>query len=221
MTVDERPGPSGERPAHAVRFEAFYRGEWHPVVALGWSLTGSRATAEELAQDAFLDAYRRWERVGALERPGAWVRRAVANRAVSHRRHLRVVDAGATRLAAEARVRQLAADADAVGGAPGLDEGFWAAVRSLPERQAQCVALHYLEDRGVDEIAEVLDCGAATVRVHLHRGRKALARALASPTDACADATTATRHTRPMDDGVRPTNDESPTEEPGPTEEER
>lgn len=180
MTVDDRPDPAATAgdPAARAGFDPFYRREWHPVVALGWSLTGSRSVGEELAQDAFLDAYRRWDHVGGLDRPGAWVRRAVANRAVSHRRHLRVVDAGDARLAASARVRQHAADA--VGPAPGLDEELWAAVRDLPERQAQCVALHYLEDRDVAEIAEVLDCSAATVRVHLHRGRNALARALAA-----------------------------------------
>mgnify|MGYP000892259316 CR=1 FL=1 len=184
MTVDEVPGspapiPEANRPA-AEGFDALYRGDWPAVVALGWTLTGSRSAAEELAQDAFLDAYRRWDHVGGLDRPGAWVRRAVANRAVSHRRHLRVVESGATRLATEARVR---ADAAGAAGGPtadgGIDDEFWAAVRALPERQAQCVALHYLEDVSIEAIDEVLDCRASTVRVHLHRGRKALAAALA------------------------------------------
>jgi len=43
------------------------------------------------------------------------------------------------------------------------------------------VALHYLEDRPVAEIAEILDMKAATVKVHLHRGRLALARRLTNP----------------------------------------
>ncbi|HYI62760.1 MAG TPA: sigma factor [Acidimicrobiales bacterium] len=76
-------------------FEELYQADWRKVVALGWSLTGSRSVGEELAQDAFLDAYRRWSHVGRLEAPGAWVRRAVANRAVSHRRRLRVAASGA------------------------------------------------------------------------------------------------------------------------------
>jgi len=162
-----------ERSSPPAGFEELYRRDWRPVVALGWSLTGSRAVAEELAQDAFLDAYRRWPVVGSMDQPGAWVRRAVANRAVSHRRRLRTADAGAGHLAAEARRRQDSAAPEA------FDEEFWAAVRALPERQAQCVALHYLEDRAIDDIATVLACRPATVRVHLHRGRQALARALA------------------------------------------
>lgn len=164
-----------ERTGGPVRpgFDELYQQDWRPVVALGWTLTGSRTAGEELAQDAFLDAYRRWDHVGGLDRPGAWVRRAVANRAVSHRRHLRVVEAGAVRLATAARVAQEAADAP-----PATDPGFWAAVRALPERQSQVIALHYLEDMGIDDIAALLDCRASTVRVHLSRARRALARTL-------------------------------------------
>jgi RNA polymerase sigma-70 factor (ECF subfamily) len=65
---------------------------------------------------------------------------------------------------------------------PTTDHEFWDAVRTLPARQAQVIALHYLEDRPVVEIAEVLGCATATVKVHLHRGRKALADTLASTT---------------------------------------
>lgn len=173
MTTDD-VAPGGSGTTGPPGFDEMYRADWHPVVALGWTLTGSRAAAEELAQDAFLDAYRRWHHVGALDRPGAWVRRAVANRAVSHRRHLRVVEAGATRLATAARVAQAAHDA----APPDTDPGFWAAVRALPERQAQTIALHYLEDLGVDEIAALLDMRASTVRVHLSRARRTLARTL-------------------------------------------
>ncbi len=62
---------------------------------------------------------------------------------------------------------------------PTTDHEFWEAVRALPARQAQAIALHYLEDRPVAEIAEILGCAPATVKVHLHRGRRALADTLA------------------------------------------
>jgi RNA polymerase sigma-70 factor (ECF subfamily) len=58
------------------------------------------------------------------------------------------------------------------------DPTFWAAVRRLPRRQAQCVALHYLEDRSTAEVAAVLGISEATVRVHLHRARTDLASTL-------------------------------------------
>jgi RNA polymerase sigma-70 factor (ECF subfamily) len=59
------------------------------------------------------------------------------------------------------------------------DDEFWDAVRMLPARQAQCVALLYLEDRSVAEIAEILEIAPGTVRVHLHEARTTLAVRLA------------------------------------------
>jgi RNA polymerase sigma-70 factor (ECF subfamily) len=51
-------------------------------------------------------------------------------------------------------------------------------VRGLPKRQAQAIALHYLEGRSVREISEVIECSPNTVKVHLHKGRKKLAEKL-------------------------------------------
>jgi DNA-directed RNA polymerase specialized sigma24 family protein len=55
------------------------------------------------------------------------------------------------------------------------DADFWRTVRSLPRRQAQVLALRYLEDRSDAEIAHILGCSEATVRAHLHNGRTELA----------------------------------------------
>ena len=61
---------------------------------------------------------------------------------------------------------------------PESGDGFWSAVRSLPDRQAQIVALHYLDDRPVDEIAELLEIAPGTVKTQLHRARATLANRL-------------------------------------------
>jgi RNA polymerase sigma-70 factor, ECF subfamily len=151
----------------AEGFEAFYRREYHGVVALAYALTGRAAVAEELAQDAFLVAHRSWDKVSTYEAPGAFVRRVVANMSVSFTR----------RWAAEARaIARLAARPSAwAAPLPVDDVDFWRAVRSLPRRQAQVLALRYLEDHSDPEIAHILGCSEATVRVHLHNGRSALA----------------------------------------------
>jgi RNA polymerase sigma-70 factor (ECF subfamily) len=99
------------------------------------------------------------------------VRRVVANLSVSAFRR-RVAEAKALARIAfgqAAEVPDLASD----------DPEFWAAIRALPRRQAQVVALHYLEDRSIAEVAEILDVTHGTVKRHLHDGRAALARRLA------------------------------------------
>jgi RNA polymerase sigma-70 factor (ECF subfamily) len=158
---------------HAVRalpsFEQFYRREFRPVVGLAYALSGSRIAAEDLAQDAFIAAHRAWDRVGRYDKPEAWVRRVVANMSVSLLR---------TKTREAKALARLKPRAEYLPHLPADDHDFWKAVRALPRRQAQTIALHYLEDRSVAEIAEVLGCAEGTVKVHLHKGRETLSRRL-------------------------------------------
>jgi RNA polymerase sigma-70 factor, ECF subfamily len=64
-------------------FEHFYLREYRGVVELAYALSGNRAGAEDIAQEAFLRAHRDWPRVGHYQHPGAWVRRVAANLATS------------------------------------------------------------------------------------------------------------------------------------------
>jgi DNA-directed RNA polymerase specialized sigma24 family protein len=82
VTVQEEKAEI-EASAFRPNFEAFYRQELHSVIGLAYVLSGSRSGAEDLAQEAFLAALRHWSDVGRYEDPGGWVRRVVANRAVS------------------------------------------------------------------------------------------------------------------------------------------
>ncbi len=151
-------------------FDAFYRRDFSSVVGLAYALSGHRWVAEELAQEAFLAAHRRWKEVGGYEQPGAWVRRVVSNLATSLVRR---------RLAeARALVKLAARRPEGVPPLDSNDAGFWRAVRALPKRQSQVIALHYLEDLSVAEIAETLNIAEGTVKTHLHRGRTELARRL-------------------------------------------
>jgi DNA-directed RNA polymerase specialized sigma24 family protein len=79
--VLERLRPEVERPPET--FEDFYRREYTPVVGLAYALSGSRSSAEDLAQEAFFAAHRNWEKIASYDQPGAWVRRVVANLSVS------------------------------------------------------------------------------------------------------------------------------------------
>ena len=171
--IPERGVGEADRGAEPdTSFAAFARRQRRSLVALAWTLTGDLGAAEEVAQDALHATWQAWD-LGSVDRPDSWARRVVANRAVD-----RVRRAGRERRALEL----LAAERDRVAELPTTDHEFWDAVRALPARQAQVIALHYLEDRSVAEIAEILGCAAATVKVHLHRGRRALADSLPDTT---------------------------------------
>ena len=145
-------------------FEEFYRAEVAGLVALARALCPP-STAEDIAQEAMLVAYRRWPSIQALDSPEAYVRRTCANMAVSQfrRRMAEVRALGRTR-------RQLEALADPD------HEAFWALVRTLPRRQAQAVALHYLYDLSVADIAVTLGIVEGSVKTHVSRARETLAR---------------------------------------------
>ena len=153
--------------ARPEAFDDFYRREFSQVVGLAYALSGSRNSAEDLAQEAFMAAHREWDKLVHYDNPGAWVRRVMANKSVSSFRRSATEAKALAKIAAR-RIEPLAEmEPD--------DAEFWSHVRDLPKRQSQAIALFYLEDRSVDDIASIIGCTASTAKVHLHKGRKNLA----------------------------------------------
>lgn len=155
-----------ETPLSGESFAEFYRRNHHSVLGLVYALSGSSLAAEELTQDAFLRAHKRWDEITRHPNPEAWVKRVAINLSHSWLRRRLVEVRVLTRLSRERpAVEPMTAEADQL----------WEAVRGLPDQQAAAIALRYHDDRSIDDIAGVLGCSAATIRVHLHRGRKTLA----------------------------------------------
>lgn len=150
-------------------YRAFYRDHFTAVCGLAISLTGDRDAGEDVAQEAFARAYREWDRVSHYDNPGAWVRRVASNLAVSRWRRVRSESRALLRLG-NRRTSPVEL--------PELDDEFWAQVRALPDQQARAVALFYVEDLSVAEVAEVLGCAEGTAKSHLHRARQTLAQRL-------------------------------------------
>ncbi len=147
-----------------VAFTALYQREFPRVAALARSLCGSWEVAEELAQDAFLVAHRKWSHVGELDDPGQWVRRVVANRARSTYR----------RGQAERRALRRVGTGRLIVDLPAQVEGLLERIAELPPKQAQAIAAVYVAQLDVHQAAEVVGCSESTLRTHLQRGRQAL-----------------------------------------------
>jgi RNA polymerase sigma-70 factor (ECF subfamily) len=155
--------------AIGMLFDDFFRSEYPRLVPMLHGVVGDRGQAEDLAQEALAIAQREWGKVSGYELPGAWVRRVALNRAsnVRRRRDREVV---ALRRAGdpEPTVEEPAA----------VDTHLWRLVSALPLRQRGAVALHYIEDRPLHEVAEILECSEGSVKTHLSRARETLARQL-------------------------------------------
>lgn len=166
-------------------FDAFYRRTFAGLVVLAVAVTGQRSGAEDVVQDAMVDAHSRWDRIGGYDAPRAWVRRVVIQRStkVSRKRHNE----------RRAHLRSVAGTGpDAT--TAGLDPMLAAALRSLPVQQRAVLALHYLEDLSVRDTAELLGIAEGTVKTHLSRGRSALAARLAVPAAASTTTASTTDH---------------------------
>lgn len=161
-------------------FEAFFSAQLPVLEAVAFGLTGRRALAEELAQEALLAVYRDWERVAGMDEPSAFARRVVINRSVSAFRRLGSEARAVTRLGWR---RQL--DPEVEVEVEVWDGRLWAEVRRLPARQRQALVLRYVADLATEEIASTLECAESTVRVLLHRGRSTIAVALGMEQEGC------------------------------------
>jgi RNA polymerase sigma-70 factor (sigma-E family) len=155
-------------PPDRIDLDALFREHATPLLRLAMVLTGDRPVAEELVQDAFV----RLHRSGSIPAAGAelaYLRRTVINLSHGHHRHLRVV-----RRQPEPTVgRAPAAEVDAV--RRDGQRQVVAAVRTLPDRQRDCIVLRFYADLSDTEIADTLGISAGSVKTHLHRARAALA----------------------------------------------
>jgi RNA polymerase sigma-70 factor (sigma-E family) len=151
-TVTAAVGPSAP-------FDAFYAGHRPELVRLAHLLCGSRAVAEELAQEALWAVHRRWD---DLDKPAAYARAALVNQVRSlHRRRVHE-----ERYAAGLPPEPLTL-------APEVDEA-WQAIRSLPTPQRIVVVLRFYDDLTIPEIAELVHRPAGTVKSLLHRALRRL-----------------------------------------------
>jgi RNA polymerase sigma-70 factor (sigma-E family) len=157
-----------ERPeTGADELERLFRAHATALLRLALVLTGDRALAEDLVQEAFVR--RHWAGLAAADHELAYLRSTVINLSHSHHRHLRVVRRTPTTPPLDA------APADAELGGREDQRRIVAAVRALPTRQRDCVVLRYYADLTDTEIADALGISAGSVKTHLHRARATLA----------------------------------------------
>ena len=158
-----------DEPASRPRFDVVYAHHYDRVLRVVYALCGDWQAAEEATQEAFIKAMRRWDTVGGHDQPDAWIRKVAINMTRSRFRRLTREVKALTRLVPTPRdaIEHPEMNGDAA--------RFWSAVRSLPPRQAEAVALHYADDLSVATVAEVMGCAEGTVKAHLHAARQRLA----------------------------------------------
>lgn len=148
-------------------FDDFYRSTRAGALAIVFALRGAGVGAEEIVQEAYLRAFRRWDELRGMDRPDLWVHTVALNLATSRLRRLGAEARAVARLGGR---RQPEAPVSEV-----ATEDFWRLVRRLPPKHGQVVALRYAADLPVADIAAVLGCAEGTVKSRLYTARKQLA----------------------------------------------
>ena len=142
------------------------------VFQIAYSVLGNSADAEDIAQEAFLCAYRKFGSLREAEKFRGWVNRIVfrlaLNRQRSHRRRL-------TRDTAW----QMSETRETVDGARDAEqlvmlERLRKEIERLPERLRSVLQLSLVEEMEAADVGAVLGIPAGTVRSRLHTARKLL-----------------------------------------------
>jgi RNA polymerase sigma-70 factor (ECF subfamily) len=141
------------------------------VVSIAWGIVRNAADAEDLAQEAFVRAYRNMVRFRAGEPFGPWIYRIVTNLSldlIKHRTRFRHESFAGH----EPAPRRDAADVPALSTELGrrIDE----AIESLPEMQRVVARLFLVEHFDHREIAAMMNLSEGTVRSHLSLARARL-----------------------------------------------
>ena len=156
-----------------IAFDGIVRRWQGRLLNLAWRFCRDRATAEDMAQEAFARAFRRLSTFRGDSSFGTWLTSVALN---TYRTRLRAL--GPPLLSLDpSRIPGL--------GEPGplhaLEEGDRAeavrrAVLALPPRYRDAIVVYYFQERDLAEAARVLNLAEGTLKGQLHRGRELLRR---------------------------------------------
>lgn len=130
------------------------------------SLCGDAAEADDIAQDALVNAYVASGSFRGAARFSTWLFRIAYNCFIDRLR--------------SRRIQTSPLDAPAVQAVPGPEatdgrfrhEDLHRAIGQLPDKERAALLLFYMEDKPVKEVAAILDIPASSVRAYLTRGRR-------------------------------------------------
>ena len=149
-------------PVHT--FEAFFESQRTNLVRAMYLICGNRHEAEELAQDAFVRAYERWDLVRRADNPAGYLYRIGLN---LYRSKLRRAARAARKVVTPPPA------ADPFGAADDRD-AIGRALAALPKGQREAVVMVEWLGMTDDEVGQALGISPVTVRVRIHRARSTL-----------------------------------------------
>jgi RNA polymerase sigma-70 factor (ECF subfamily) len=140
------------------------------AIRVAYSVVRHRQDAEDVAQEAFARAHRKFASLRDRDRFRAWLVRMTWRLALDHRRGAR------RRLVREeaALPNQLSPDAEAAAMARERAARLWAAIDALPEKLRLVIVLAAIDEQSIRDVATLLGAPEGTVKSRLFEARKKL-----------------------------------------------
>ncbi|MBB6438936.1 SigE family RNA polymerase sigma factor [Streptomyces candidus] len=157
----------------ATEFHEFFERHYVELARLAHLLTGEPDAADDLAADALLAVWHRWDRVRAADHPAAYARGVLANLV---RGRIRSAVRERRRVALFWAQRPESVDAPDVAGVVDVQE----ALRRLPFRKRACVVLRHAFDLSERDTALALGVSVGTVKSQTSKGMAQLEQLLGS-----------------------------------------
>ena len=155
------------RAGDAAAFESLVRKHQASVYSIGLRMLNRRDAAEDLAQDVFLQLYRKLDDIETVEHLGYWLRRVAANLSIDWLRRASWTRTAPLDDSIEVPVHEAEQD-------PLMDRELVRLLGELAPAARAVMVLRYQEDRDVAEIATALDMPVNTVKSHIKRSLTAM-----------------------------------------------
>jgi RNA polymerase sigma-70 factor (ECF subfamily) len=165
---------SAEPAARPRDFEAFFAHTYYRTLAQAIMLCGNREDAEDATQEAFVEAYRVWDRLATYDIPEAWVHRVMVQR---------IWKAYRTRRTGQDRLLELPVPVQAGPEQTAEAREVLGLLGSLPPRQRVTMVLFCLYGWSQQEIATALRMTRGGVAANVSKARQTLREALGRAAD--------------------------------------
>jgi RNA polymerase sigma-70 factor (ECF subfamily) len=132
------------------------------------------ADAEDVTQEAFVDAWRGLPSFSGASAFSTWFYRILVNRCLQHRRARRAGPLSVPLGSIEPATLQGGSRPEEVAEARGRSQALREAIAALPDELRTPLVLHQFGEFSYDEIAAMLDVPPATVRGRIYRARRGL-----------------------------------------------
>jgi len=165
----ERAGCGLDREmAEEREFETFIRNYQNMVFSVSARIVGNLTDAEDITQEVFIKAYRRFPQLRNSDTLGGWLRTVATNLSINHLNRYR---ARWRFFSEQAEPFEIATEIERENG---RQEMLELAIRKLPDAQRVSLVLFHFQDMSYEEIAAKLGVTLAKVKSDIHRGRETL-----------------------------------------------